>query len=338
MDTYTIYSIPKNDDPTTRHLKSADENDPIYDRFNSTNPNPSSEYSGEMDDTEEFYLHDLQKIPLVNHYVNELHMSPKVAVNVIEAFLAENPYLNMFLIEESMFKTQDEYDDALLDAFIAATEASNGDIDLYNEALDYTTEYFYNIDEAYYTTESVVKNRGIIDKVKHKVTHTLSPIAKNIVQQVDDLIGDSAARNEVITGSTLLKARRLFLKFIVMWKVPAILSALAILPGGWMGLVLKIVIFVGSKASSLIALKKGVSTLTGVGNANDGPHEENTKLVLNELDLELRITREKIDDAKARGDNKAKYQLMRIENTIEREIFRIKYGKNPAHTFVNNRG
>lgn len=339
LEAYSIYSIPGYDDPSTINLKSADDRDPIYDRFNSTQQTTSGvQYSSEMDETEEFYLHDLQKIPLVSHYVNELHMSPKTAVNVIEAFLAENPYLNMYLINESSFKTQEAYDDALLDAFIAATEASNGNIELYNDALDYSTEFFYNLDESFYTEESVVRNRGIIDRAKHSIKKTLSPIAQNIVNQVDALIGDKAAKEEVITGSSLLKARRLFLKMIVMWKVPAILSALSILPGGWLGLILKIVIWVGSKASSLGAMKNLVSTGTGLGNGNDAIHDENTKLVLNELDLELKITREKIDDAKSKGDTKAKYQLMRIENNIEREIFRIKYGKTPDRSFVGERG
>lgn len=338
-EAYSIYSIPGDDDPSTRHLKSADDRDPMHDRFNSTQQTTSGvQYSSEMDETEEFYLHDLQKIPLVSHYVNELHMSPKTAVNVIEAFLAENPYLNMYLINESSFKTQEAYDDALLDAFIAATEASNGNIELYNDALDYSTEFFYNLDESFYTEESVVRNRGIIDRAKHSIKKTLSPIAQNIVNQVDALIGDKAAKEEVITGSSLLKARRLFLKMIVMWKVPAILSALSILPGGWLGLILKIVIWLGSKASSLRAMKNLVSTGTGLGNGNDAIHDENTKLVLNELDLELKITREKIDDAKSKGDTKAKYQLMRIENNIEREIFRIKYGKTPDRSFVGERG
>lgn len=338
-EVYSIYSISNNDESSKRYLKSLDEKDPIYDRFNSTQQTTSDvQYSSEMDETEEFYLHDLQRIPLVNHYINELHMSPKTAVNVIEAFLAENPYLNMYLINESSFKTQEAYDDALLDAFIAATEASNGNIELYNDALDYSTEFFYNLDEAFYTEESVVRNRGIIDRAKHSIKKTLSPIAQNIVNQVDALIGDKAAKEEVITGSSLLKARRLFLKMIVMWKVPAILSALSILPGGWLGLILKIVIWVGSKASSLGAMKNLVSTGTGLGNGNDAVHDENTKLVLNELDLELKITREKIDDAKSKGDTKAKYQLMRIENNIEREIFRIKYGKTPDRSFVGERG
>lgn len=338
-EAYSIYSIPGDNDPSTRYLKSADDGDPMHDRFNSTQQTTSGvQYSSEMDETEEFYLHDLQKIPLVSYYVNELHMSPKTAVNVIEAFLAENPYLNMYLINESSFKTQEAYDDALLDAFIAATEASNGNIEMYNDALDYSTEFFYNLDESFYTEESVVRNRGIIDRAKHSIKKTLSPIAQNIVNQVDALIGDKAAKEEVITGSSLLKARRLFLKMIVMWKVPAILSALSILPGGWLGLILKIVIWVGSKASSLGAMKNLVSTGTGLGNGNDAIHDENTKLVLNELDLELKITREKIDDAKSKGDTKAKYQLMRIENNIEREIFRIKYGKTPDRSFVGERG
>ena len=35
---------------------------------------------------------------------------------------------------------------------------------------------------------------------------------------------------------------------------------------------------------------------------------------------------EKIEDAKAENDRKKKYQLMRIEATLEKEITRIKYG------------
>lgn len=54
--------------------------------------------------------------------------------------------------------------------------------------------------------------------------------------------------------------------------------------------------------------------------------EREKKRILLELETDLKLTREKIEDAKAENDKKKKYQLMRIESTLEKEITRIKYG------------
>jgi len=48
-------------------------------------------------------------------------------------------------------------------------------------------------------------------------------------------------------------------------------------------------------------------------------------LIFNDLKFELRVVQEKIKDAEARGDIKAKYKLMRIENQIGRAMDRIQY-------------
>jgi hypothetical protein len=47
------------------------------------------------------------------------------------------------------------------------------------------------------------------------------------------------------------------------------------------------------------------------------------------LETELKITREKIDDAKGDNAREQKYQLMRIEAQLEKEILRIKHGLRP---------
>ena len=54
--------------------------------------------------------------------------------------------------------------------------------------------------------------------------------------------------------------------------------------------------------------------------------EREKKRILLDLETNLKLTREKIEDAKAENDRKKKYQLMRIEATLEKEITRIKYG------------
>lgn len=50
---------------------------------------------------------------------------------------------------------------------------------------------------------------------------------------------------------------------------------------------------------------------------------ERTK-IQHDIDTELEITKEKINDAKAKGDNEAKYKLMRIQKALEAEQARIK--------------
>ena len=49
--------------------------------------------------------------------------------------------------------------------------------------------------------------------------------------------------------------------------------------------------------------------------------------IVRELEVELKLTREKIEDAKGDGARQQKYQLMRLESKIEDELARIKYGK-----------
>lgn len=44
-----------------------------------------------------------------------------------------------------------------------------------------------------------------------------------------------------------------------------------------------------------------------------------------EMETELRITQEKIQDASNKGDTKEKYQLMRLEETLKKDIERIRY-------------
>lgn len=61
-------------------------------------------------------------------------------------------------------------------------------------------------------------------------------------------------------------------------------------------------------------------------NLKKNTEKREKKRILLELETDLKLTREKIEDAKAENDKKKKYQLMRIESTLEKEITRIKYG------------
>lgn len=48
--------------------------------------------------------------------------------------------------------------------------------------------------------------------------------------------------------------------------------------------------------------------------------------LITDLEHELRVVQEKVRDADSNGDKKAKYQLMRLESKLEKEIMRIKTG------------
>ena len=47
--------------------------------------------------------------------------------------------------------------------------------------------------------------------------------------------------------------------------------------------------------------------------------------MIRELETELKLTREKIEDAKSDNDRSKKYELMRIESKLEDELARVKY-------------
>lgn len=81
---------------------------------------------------------------------------------------------------------------------------------------------------------------------------------------------------------------------------------------------------IGSVVGIIPALIVLISVLGSVAK-NLGQDSVERKQIVNELESELRIVKEKIDDAKSKGDNKEKYELMRIEQKLTNEINRLKY-------------
>ena len=45
--------------------------------------------------------------------------------------------------------------------------------------------------------------------------------------------------------------------------------------------------------------------------------------LVRELQTEIKVCEEKIEDAKSKGDNKAKYQLMRTKEKLDAEMARV---------------
>lgn len=295
-------------------------------------------------------------IPLVKNYMNQ-GLNLKQAMNLMEANITLHPLLTMDIIPESCFESSDAYDMYLIECFANSLLSLDNDIDTLCESCYYTQESVILVNKK--NLQSTMEKIDVIKKVKNTAQKTgkkignttdnvidsakkgahevkkgahyankdyLKPIGKKIVDMVDNLIGDKAVEKEVITGSFALKLRRIFLKLIVVWKSNILTNAiLAVFPGGWVALLIKFILW-------MARLKVYADTTVDVvaNGANDQAHDDMAKKKLQELELELKICREKIEDAKNSGNRKAKYDLMRVEHTIEKEIFRITYNQRPT--------
>ncbi|MGL5743982.1 MAG: hypothetical protein ACRCXX_02410 [Cetobacterium sp.] len=78
------------------------------------------------------------------------------------------------------------------------------------------------------------------------------------------------------------------------------------------------------------AVNPAVAAITAVTvvMASNKVKREARRKILAELREELEMVEEKIKDAESKGDNKSKYQLMRLRNKLKTSIERIKYGDN----------
>ena len=80
------------------------------------------------------------------------------------------------------------------------------------------------------------------------------------------------------------------------------------------------------KSSPLIGAGVTIIGLLGARALSKATEQREKRRIMLDLETELKITREKIEDAKGDNAKEQKYQLMRIEAQLEKEIFRIKHG------------
>jgi hypothetical protein len=277
-------------------------------------------------------------IPMVQRYQQQ-GLAFDDAVNVFEYYISQNPFLAVFEADEHDFKTPEAYDNFLVGSFGAACEATNFDMGLAVQAVFGDNTGYYqptteivdtvkNLGNKIYNYNATGGSVGHLRAAKHKIIDkNLNPIWQGLKNQMDALIGEKAEKEEVIKGSKLLQIRRLFLKLLVVYKSKFIVNSLAaaLLPGGFLMWIIKSLIFlagmVGFAGYSIVTAKRAVFS--------DPDRENAQKRCLYELELELKMVREKINDARSHGKEKEKYQLMRVEAAIEKEIYRIRYGQEP---------
>lgn len=285
------------------------------------------EYLGVKDSMGVYEVENFRYLPLVQHYMQE-GLNLKQAVDLMEANVLKYPTLIMSLIPESMFKSADDYDIYLIECFIALDElypVMNEKETMENFFIDENAVWEVSESNIHMAMEAVTKNRNIVDKAKYKVMKSFEPIVKKAKEAVANLIGDKGVKEEVIKNSWWMYHRRMFIKLLLVYKSKVLFNAfLFFLPGGPIGLLLKLIFNIGR-----IFKMVGVAKDWVWNGGEDDQRKKVRKHCIAELQLELRITREKLEDAKASGDKKAKYDLMRVENAIEKEIDRITHAQDP---------
>jgi hypothetical protein len=139
----------------------------------------------------------------------------------------------------------------------------------------------------------------VVDRTKRALDTVVGPIMDKTKSLINDFqkSEEEDIREEVITDSTFVKLRN----FFKMTALPTVLTYYALGPA------MAIIAFIAKQA-----LKTD---------------EKKTRdAVIRELEVELKLTREKIEDARRKDDDKGKYELMRLESKIEDNIAKIKYG------------
>ncbi len=146
-----------------------------------------------------------------------------------------------------------------------------------------------------------------IKKGVDKVDKSLSSFVNNMIERIRN-IGQEDAKEKLITGHVSVKLGKL------------LRNTIRTLAGaGAANMVL------GPVSGSIVTI---VGLLTAYA-CNKRTKEREKKRILLELETELKIVKEKVEDAKGENDKKQKYELMRTQAILEKEITRIKYNLRP---------
>lgn len=285
----------------------------------------------------------MENNPLVYALMTESSYSFEDAVAISEQLVEDNPFMILHQVPCIESEALDIEDDPLFEAFIWAFIETKGDAKLMAEAMVYDTPSIVAEEAGEMTMGKAASNaaagikasasnatntasetagnvsRGVrrfANDAKHKVVNPIATRIYNAVKAIGDA-NEEEKREMVISGSFFHKLRHLFKKVLLFWWVrPAIF---ALMPFNPITLLIKIVVTVAMGADIVHKTYKAT-----IGDGNLVPATRNR--VIQELELELKMTREKIEDARGAGDREKKYQLMRLENKIEQEIARVKYG------------
>lgn len=179
-------------------------------------------------------------------------------------------------------------------------------------------EHIDNIMEAAASRNITRKAEKKLREVNHTINGHKNTAVKNM-KRVDDKVSDVANRklDDIINTGKDLKRDKL-LQGRPQLKLSRFIKSSIVTLGGATGAA---ALFGPAVAAVLVAIgllcRKELMSRT---------EKREKQRILLELETDLKLCKEKIEDAKSENDKKKKYQLMRIESSLEKEITRIKYG------------
>ncbi len=152
-----------------------------------------------------------------------------------------------------------------------------------------------------------------------------------INKKLDDIINftQEQKREEILTGRNTVKLSKCLKTVITLMvgaqgvKLAGKLAGKSVaskLGGGVVGKM------AGAAASPLTTLAITIIGLLVAHALSKRTKEREKKRIMLELQTELKIVKEKIEDAKGENKKQEKYELMRIESQLEKEILRIQHG------------
>ena len=236
-----------------------------------------------------------------------------------------------YLIEEIFFNDSD--DDISLEQFIglyivtealceyeSAMEASSRIITKGTEKI---TRAVGNVSAR--TTSGISKSNSKLGQLKRGAKIVDDRVSTAVNQGVDKVrnFNQDAKREKLIEGKSVFKLSRFLKTIIISIAAGKLVSAI---PKQFIPLI------PFTKIGFKVPLIKVAVTIIGIVTAralSKKTEATEKKRIMHELETELKITREKIDDAKGDNAREQKYQLMRIEAQLEKEILRIKHGLRP---------
>lgn len=179
-------------------------------------------------------------------------------------------------------------------------------------------EYMDNVMEGATSRKITKKAEKKLRKVNNKVNGHRDSIAKNM-KRIDDKVSDIANRkldNIINTGKDMKRDK--LLQGRPQFKLSKFIKSSITSLGAATGAA---ALFGPAAAAVIVAIG-----LLCRKELLDRTEKREKKRILLELETDLKLCKEKIEDAKSENDKKKKYQLMRIESTLQKEITRIKYG------------
>lgn len=266
---------------------------------------------------------------------------------ISEKYIPENKHVSESSIKENIADMQPDivlYDEGVIEDVIAEMEDSLASI-IFNPDEDINVPELENFTRLYRTYEATSKLQKGAISVGHKAGAATQKVVNNIksastdakraqlpIKKSLDPIGnafsgfinklkdmDKKERTErIITGEFRLK----LINFI-----KSAITGLATLGAAKTGV--KVVgaiaagFFTPSRIVALVITAIGILTGVAINKRVDAKHR---KQILSDLKNELALVNEKIEDSKGDNERSKKYELMRIQQKLKKDIERIEFG------------